>query len=436
MKNFSREFGYLLIILLTCPIFFIIGVNADNEEKIYVPITDVEIDIDDPNNWIPKKENWEDIKDTELSVRLVGRKHCWPKGRLRIQYGDRLYIWGQFFSDDTPVFLDAMGIGIKTGLTQERKHTDYADYIIIARLIEELEAKKGRGVIEPPYFDEIEVAYSIPGTSNRSFPWVGEGINYLIAIPEKSLLEMYQKDSMDELNEISACILIFDVDETMEFENLNILRWPTIYWQPFGRLYFVKPSHSVSIYFSGLPDDYSLDIYIDGDKEGLYLASYTPSFTFKECEFHEISVDEYVSGGTGTRYFCANKSRLLSENKKRMTFAFITQHFLKVNSSYSSVSDSGWHEEGSTPSFSINSTSIPAGFGTKYVFLGWSGDSNATAPDATIVMDSPKTVTAVWEEDKSQLNLIIGVAIGMIGILVISSIVFIKESKRKHIELP
>jgi len=73
---------------------------------------------------------------------------------------------------------------------------------------------------------------------------------------------------------------------------------------------------------------------------------------------------------------------------------------LTVSSAYDSPKGSGWYDPGTNVTFSIET---PVGFIVKQIFTNWSGDSNATTPKATIVMDDHHTVIAEWRTDYSQL---------------------------------
>ncbi|MCS6769999.1 MAG: hypothetical protein NZ570_06155, partial [Candidatus Caldarchaeum sp.] len=42
-------------------------------------------------------------------------------------------------------------------------------------------------------------------------------------------------------------------------------------------------------------------------------------------------------------------------------------------------------------------------FLTTAIFEGWSGDYSGNSPTATVLMNGPKTVKAVWRTDSSQL---------------------------------
>ena len=81
---------------------------------------------------------------------------------------------------------------------------------------------------------------------------------------------------------------------------------------------------------------------------------------------------------------------------KTVTVNWATEYQLKITSSYGNSQGSGWYRSGTTSSYSVTSP-FPMGDATRYIFQSWSGDSTATSPRGTILMDRPKTLTATWK---------------------------------------
>lgn len=59
------------------------------------------------------------------------------------------------------------------------------------------------------------------------------------------------------------------------------------------------------------------------------------------------------------------------------------------------------------------------------VFKGWSDDINATTQSATVKIDRPKYVAAVWEEDYTKLYL----AVGWITVIAVASGVVLRKTR-------
>ncbi|MEM3590861.1 MAG: hypothetical protein QW702_02010 [Candidatus Bathyarchaeia archaeon] len=109
-----------------------------------------------------------------------------------------------------------------------------------------------------------------------------------------------------------------------------------------------------------------------------------------------------------------------------ITFNYTIQYYLTVKSEYGNPQGEGWYDANSKATFSVSPTAI--GFLIQQVFTGWSGDSTATSPSATIVMNGPKIVIANWKTDYTQLYVTI------IGIVVMGTISFIALKRRKRVK--
>jgi hypothetical protein len=100
-----------------------------------------------------------------------------------------------------------------------------------------------------------------------------------------------------------------------------------------------------------------------------------------------------------------------------------TQYQLTVLSNRGETQGSGWYEAGSEASISVRSTS---GVIVRRVFAGWSGDSSAMDKNATVMMDGPKTVEALWKADYAQLYILIA-GVLIVAILAIGAVFWIKR---------
>jgi len=96
------------------------------------------------------------------------------------------------------------------------------------------------------------------------------------------------------------------------------------------------------------------------------------------------------------------------------------QHYLTVKSRFGEPQGEGWHDEGSMATFTVTS---PVGFLIQDVFTRWSGDITSTSLAATVIMDRPRTVTAIWRTDYTQLIIVVAAAAITVaaGMLLVSS---------------
>jgi len=146
-----------------------------------------------------------------------------------------------------------------------------------------------------------------------------------------------------------------------------------------------------------------------------------------------LKVDKIVQGASGTRYVFMfwivdgrrydTEAPTIRVDRRQVTATaeFKVQHQLVVKSEFGNSQGSGWYDAGSTAAFSVTS---PVGFGIQQIFERWSGDSSSTSPQSTIVMNSPKTVVAVWRPDYTVLIIIVlgvvGGSVAVIGFMVYS----------------
>src|SRR5208282_3105883 len=79
----------------------------------------------------------------------------------------------------------------------------------------------------------------------------------------------------------------------------------------------------------------------------------------------------------------------------RLLAAWKTQYLLTIQSLYGSASGAGWYDAGTQASISIPSQ-ITYTNATRRTFLGWTGDYTCPSNNATLRVDSAKTVIAQW----------------------------------------
>ena len=129
-----------------------------------------------------------------------------------------------------------------------------------------------------------------------------------------------------------------------------------------------------------------------------------------------------------------NPVTIVMDSPHMVTVEYKVQYKLTVNSQYGTTTGSGWYDAGGTAGFSVTSSvpesGIMGSLGVKYVFKGWTGDSSATTPEATILMSSPKTVTALWTKDYTQFYTLIGAISAVVVIVVIVLIVVLRRKPK------
>lgn len=117
------------------------------------------------------------------------------------------------------------------------------------------------------------------------------------------------------------------------------------------------------------------------------------------------------SGGTGIRYLFVGwtgdasgvdlkSSDIVMNSPKTAVAEWKTQYLLSIIADPSipvSPKGTGWYDSGTTARFSV-AAAVPSGTeGKQFAFESWRGDYRGTAPDGSLVMDGPKSLTARYK---------------------------------------
>jgi hypothetical protein len=124
------------------------------------------------------------------------------------------------------------------------------------------------------------------------------------------------------------------------------------------------------------------------------------TLTFKIGEQHSISVDQYVQGGQGVRYYSAQNSWTVSSAGSH-TFNYQTQYYLTVGTDpdgITPISGGGWNNAGTNVQTSTAPPIINASAGTQYTFMGWMVDGIRQAGNpVSLPIDKPHRVIAKYQ---------------------------------------
>ena len=166
-------------------------------------------------------------------------------------------------------------------------------------------------------------------------------------------------------------------------------------------------TYDVSISLTGVPSQVQANLMIDGQNQGTVGGTDIKKSSFKVDTSHTVGVDQYVSGETGVRYYCAQNSRSVSSTAS-LVFDFETQYLATVMTDpdgATQVSGGGWYKAGSTVQTSQAPLNLTGPAGTRYVFKGWLLDGTPQAGNPTsFTLDKPHTVVAKYQ---TQYQLII-----------------------------
>ena len=180
---------------------------------------------------------------------------------------------------------------------------------------------------------------------------------------------------------------------------------------------FAMPVLTISSPYANLP------VTIEGQTR---LASYLPTIerqtyatsangTFQAIVpwgTYSISVPEVIPMSNSTKAVFAGWNDNVQEASRTITMRENTrlhanyrmQYRLTVNSPYASTNGSGWYSEGTNASLSVNPDTVPAEgiagvLGVRHIFDHWTLSCTDFESRCVVIMDSPKSATAVWRDD-------------------------------------
>jgi len=164
--------------------------------------------------------------------------------------------------------------------------------------------------------------------------------------------------------------------------------------------YSVGPNtYSVSIQLSGVPQQYSATLQVDGQNQGTVPGSQLKTLSFPIGTTHTVTVGQYVSGDTGVQYYCAQNTMSVSSSGS-FTFSYQTQYQLTVATdpaNVTQVSGGGWFNAGSSAQTSPAPQTVSGSTGVQYVFQSWSVDgSPQSGSQITVTMNGPHTAVAKY----------------------------------------
>jgi hypothetical protein len=154
----------------------------------------------------------------------------------------------------------------------------------------------------------------------------------------------------------------------------------------------------VKFIFKTVPLGLRPGIVLDGVKQ----QSLAPELTAAPGSTHNLEMPSIIEIGKGTRYVFTSwddgdtsASRTISR-PGAYSANYKTQYQLTINSAYGQPEGADWYDSDSTANISV--ASVEEGT-TRHIFTGWSGDFTGEAETASVIMDSPKTITANWRTD-------------------------------------
>jgi hypothetical protein len=169
-----------------------------------------------------------------------------------------------------------------------------------------------------------------------------------------------------------------------------------------------------------------ISTYGDPAGTGWYLdGSYT---SFSLTPLIELPDTKHIfTGWSGDFTGTSPTGSLYMDAPKTLTANWRTEFLLKLNSEYGTPAGAGWHDEGENINISVESAQ---GFIIRQIFDGWSGDFTATESSATLTMNAPKVITAIWHTAYVQLYILIVVILVVAGIVTTTIILVRRKGAR------
>jgi hypothetical protein len=171
--------------------------------------------------------------------------------------------------------------------------------------------------------------------------------------------------------------------------------------------------YSANVNVTGVPQGLSQNIYVDESQTKTISNGQLQQFTFNIGETHKISVDNILYQDNTTRYYCNSSSTTVTTDSQ-VTFSYQKQYYLGINSQYGNTAGTGWYNDGTKATFSVDSDGVPIPgilglLGAKYSFDSWTLGEPANSLQSSILMDAPKSVTATWHADYTLTYTIVAV---------------------------
>jgi len=136
-----------------------------------------------------------------------------------------------------------------------------------------------------------------------------------------------------------------------------------------------------------------------------------------------LSVAPFVEFGNGTRMAFVRwilpgnvshfdyAARVQMNGPEKVQVVWKRQFFLMVRSEFGSPRGGGWYDQGSIAVFWVDEVS---GTVIVHTFREWVGDVGASTARASVLMESPKEVRALWRTDYTRLYIVLAYFLAMI----------------------
>ena len=147
----------------------------------------------------------------------------------------------------------------------------------------------------------------------------------------------------------------------------------------------------------------NLTVLIDGfpfqtNERGL-VTQYVPNgrVTLQVPAEIQTNQSSKISFTSWSNFGSANPLSLLLNSSLDIDANYTQEYQLTITTPFGTPNGAGWYPQGANATFSVQSQ-VNTGNGTRIVFEKWKGGSDSTSNQTSTVMNSPKQVTALWQE--------------------------------------
>ncbi|MFQ6135193.1 MAG: carboxypeptidase-like regulatory domain-containing protein, partial [Nitrososphaerales archaeon] len=113
-------------------------------------------------------------------------------------------------------------------------------------------------------------------------------------------------------------------------------------------------------------------------------------------EDHGNMTRHMFTGWTGDIVAEEDRLEVTVTAPKQVEANWKTQYYLEVDSAFGQPDGEGWYDRGTSTSFKVL-TPVDWGNQTRHVFVKWTGDVESDTPEGSILISSPRTVSANWK---------------------------------------
>jgi hypothetical protein len=227
--------------------------------------------------------------------------------------------------------------------------------------------------------------------------WMAECSDYIFAlgggaVDESPGYNFYRysisDDSWQQLESI-PCPVGYYVGNRLGFADGRIYYWQgsptTSSWICGGKAFYVFEALRPTMYYLRVISDYG-----DPQGEGWYDSGSIAAFSVTS-PVGTAAMRHVFTNWSGDSAATTPAANILMGGSKTVIANWRTEYYLTVVSDYGDPQGEGWYDSGSVATFCLTS---PVGTIVRHFFTGWSSDSTATTPTATVLMDEPKAVVA------------------------------------------